>query len=262
MGAGVRRREAGARPFLRHRHGLPLRPKGPEVQGAVDIRWWSCPRRSLAARGCGLQQQPSGRGRHRVINIQVDPGDRKAGEPSLSPPTHSRIFAPSTDAPLAPRVHCRRRPLSEIREEGADSPGGYALVKVQKSGPSTYPRRSGFELTEERWAEGGPGVMMAFNDIRRNMESNQTAADFVRQKISEIVDDPEVARLFAPTDYPIGAKRICLDSDYYASFNRDDVTLMDVRSNPIRRIVESGIELESRARLRSTASSSRAVSMR
>jgi cyclohexanone monooxygenase len=54
-------------------------------------------------------------------------------------------------------------------------------------------------------------------------EANAFAAGFVRAKIAEIVDDPAVAERLSPRDYPIGAKRICLDTDYLATFNRPNV---------------------------------------
>ena len=64
-----------------------------------------------------------------------------------------------------------------------------------------------------------------------NKESNDTASEFVRDKIRAIVKDPRTAELLAPNDHPIGTKRLCLDTDYYETYNRDNVTLVDVRSD-------------------------------
>ena len=72
-----------------------------------------------------------------------------------------------------------------------------------------------------------------YNDLLLDRDANETAAEFVRQRIAEIVDDPEVAELLSPRDYPFGTKRPCLDTDYYATFNRDNVILVDLRSTPI-----------------------------
>ncbi|MGN6117850.1 MAG: flavin-containing monooxygenase, partial [Nitrobacter sp.] len=69
------------------------------------------------------------------------------------------------------------------------------------------------------------------------------AADFVRGKIAEIVKDPETARLLQPSDHPIGSKRICVDTDYYATFNRPNVTLVDVKSAPIDEILPKGVRV-------------------
>jgi cyclohexanone monooxygenase len=98
---------------------------------------------------------------------------------------------------------------------------------------------------EERWAEGGLQFMVSFVDLGTNEEANRTAADFVRGKIREIVRDPEVADRLAP-DGVIGCKRICIDSDYFATFNRDDVTLVDVSEHPIERITKRGVRVAGR----------------
>jgi cyclohexanone monooxygenase len=94
---------------------------------------------------------------------------------------------------------------------------------------------------ESRWAVGGTRFMSAFNDLATNENSNEAAAEFVRQKIREIVKDSETAELLVPTDYPIGTKRICADSHYFETFNRDNVRLVDIKANPIQRITPKGV---------------------
>jgi len=94
---------------------------------------------------------------------------------------------------------------------------------------------------EERWERGGFSLLGTFNDLLISPEANETAADFVRSKIREIVRDPSVAEKLAPRQYPIGAKRMCVDTDYYTAFNRENVTLVDLRETPIQAITPSGI---------------------
>ena len=94
---------------------------------------------------------------------------------------------------------------------------------------------------EQRWADGGTRFMAAFNDLITNADANDTAAEFVRNKIREIVKDPETAELLAPKSYPIGTKRICVDTDYFETFNRPNVRLVDVRSEPIEMITPGGL---------------------
>ena len=94
---------------------------------------------------------------------------------------------------------------------------------------------------EQRWADGGTRFMAAFNDLITNADANDTAAEFVRNKIREIVKDPETAELLAPKSYPIGTKRICVDTDYFETFNRPNVRLVDVRSEPIEMITAGGL---------------------
>jgi cation diffusion facilitator CzcD-associated flavoprotein CzcO len=111
---------------------------------------------------------------------------------------------------------------------------------------------SAFDLSEEernaayerKWQAGGAGGVAAiFGDTLTNLEANDTAAEFVRRKIREIVKDPEVAESLTPRDYPISTKRICIDSDYYATFNRENVRLVDLRKAPIDRITPNGVKV-------------------
>ena len=74
-----------------------------------------------------------------------------------------------------------------------------------------------------------------------NKEANDTASEFVRNKIRSMVKDPRTAELLAPKDHPIGTKRLCLDTNYYETYNRPNVTLVDVRSDPIEEITGSGL---------------------
>jgi cation diffusion facilitator CzcD-associated flavoprotein CzcO len=101
-------------------------------------------------------------------------------------------------------------------------------------------------LYEEGWGVGGFGMLAAFNDLVVNRESNETAAEFVRDKIRGIVRDPAVAEALAPKDYPIGTKRPCIDTGYYETFNRDNVTLIDARATPIEEITPSGLRTADR----------------
>jgi cyclohexanone monooxygenase len=94
---------------------------------------------------------------------------------------------------------------------------------------------------ESRWSRGGLTFMSVYNDLALDKAANDTAANFVREKIAEIVRDPETAKLLQPNSHPIGTKRICIDSDYFAAFNRPNVTLVDIKSNPIEEILPNGV---------------------
>jgi cyclohexanone monooxygenase len=99
-------------------------------------------------------------------------------------------------------------------------------------------RRSKYE---SRWSRGGLTFMSVYNNLALDKAANDTAADFVRAKIAEIVSDPKTAKLLQPNNHPIGSKRICVDTDYYATFNRPNVTLVDIRSSPIEEILPNGV---------------------
>jgi cyclohexanone monooxygenase len=94
---------------------------------------------------------------------------------------------------------------------------------------------------EARWNRGGLTFMSVYNNLALDKAANDTAADFVRDKIAEIVKDPRTAKLLQPNNHPIGSKRICIDTEYYAAFNRPNVTLVDIRSNPIEEILPNAV---------------------
>ena len=95
---------------------------------------------------------------------------------------------------------------------------------------------------ERRWAKGGVNFMHAFTDLMTDDRSNDTAAEFVREQIRATVRNPAVAALLAPQGYPIGAKRICIDTDYFDTYNRPNVTLVDLRAAPIERFTPTGLQ--------------------
>jgi cation diffusion facilitator CzcD-associated flavoprotein CzcO/acetyl esterase/lipase len=159
--------------------------------------------------------------------------------PNFSMPAHNRPLDPDLLSAIKADYRERRRLARE------------SLSGVPSSHPDALPQRSALEVApEERarvfehgWANGGIGaVTLAFNDIITDAEANGTAADFVRDKIREIVRDPATAEALCPTTHPIGTKRICVDTDYYATYNRANVTLVDVRTAPIVRLTPRGIE--------------------
>jgi len=92
-----------------------------------------------------------------------------------------------------------------------------------------------------RWDMGGVELMQAYTDLLLTKEANDTAADYVRAKIRAIVADPATAETLLPTNHPIGTKRICVDTDYFATYNRPNVTLIDLRKTPIERLTAKGI---------------------
>ena len=94
---------------------------------------------------------------------------------------------------------------------------------------------------EARWQYGGLTFMSVYNNLALDQAANDTAAGFVREKIDEIVKDKETAGLLRPANYPIGTKRICIDTDYFDTFNRPNVTLVDIKANPIEEILPNAV---------------------
>jgi cation diffusion facilitator CzcD-associated flavoprotein CzcO len=96
-------------------------------------------------------------------------------------------------------------------------------------------------LYEAAWQRGGLQFRATFQDMLVSKEANDTAADFIKRKIRSIVKDPKTAEILADIDHPYAAKRPPIDTDYFETYNRPNVTLVDVKAAPIRRISEAGI---------------------
>ena len=151
---------------------------------------------------------------------------------------------PAKNAPLdAQQYEQLKANYPEWRERARQS--GFGV-------PNELPELSALEVDpevrskryEEGWQQGSlVGMLLAYNDLITNKEANDTAAEFVRQKIREVVKDPEVADMLEPTDHPFGTKRPCLDTGYYETFNRDNVRLVDVRKSPIAEITPTGLRI-------------------
>ena len=99
------------------------------------------------------------------------------------------------------------------------------------------------QLYQASWQQGGFVFYATFNDLMRNQQSNQTAAEFIRTKIGQIVNDPERAKLLSP-QHVLGCKRPALENGYFETFNRPNVDLVDISANPIRSISPSAIHLQ------------------
>jgi cyclohexanone monooxygenase len=94
---------------------------------------------------------------------------------------------------------------------------------------------------EKAWNDGGGFNFMfgTFNDIAVSRESNAAASDFIRRKISKIVTDPAKLEVVMPTD--LYARRPLCDNGYYEAINRDNVSVLNIRKNPIVEFTEKGI---------------------
>jgi cyclohexanone monooxygenase len=97
---------------------------------------------------------------------------------------------------------------------------------------------------EEAWQKGGGFRFMfaTFGDIATDEAANETAAAFIRAKISEVIKDPEKARKLMPTG--LYARRPLCDNGFYEAFNQPNVDVVAIKENPIRVITESGVVTE------------------
>jgi cyclohexanone monooxygenase len=153
--------------------------------------------------------------------------------PNFSVPAHNARLSPED-------VDKYKDTFLALRREATQSDFGNSTWTSLPSALAATPEER--EAAYERsWEIGGAQFMVAFEDMLTDAQANATAADFVRRKIRSIVKDPEVAEKLSPTDHPLGAKRLCVDTNYYATFNRDNVQLIDVRSAPIEAITATGL---------------------
>jgi len=154
--------------------------------------------------------------------------------PNFAIPAHNR--------PLTQKQRDRNKEVfQDLRREAEN------FVPARSGGPAAVPRTLEVpeaereQRFEDHWNMGGLMFMAAFGDLLVKQEANDTAADFVRRKIHEIVKDQEVAALLAAQDFPLGTKRLCVDTGYYDTFNRETVSLVNLRTEPIETITPGGL---------------------
>lgn len=135
-----------------------------------------------------------------------------------------------------------KKAYPELRARARVSPVG-ATFDAPDISALDYSDADRNAIFEKRWNQGSFNFLSAFNDLMSSKEANKHAVDFVHRKIHERVHDPAVAELLCPKDHPLGTKRLCVDTDYYETYNRDNVTLVDVKTTPIKQIVPSGLQV-------------------
>jgi cyclohexanone monooxygenase len=147
-------------------------------------------------------------------------------------------------------VPARNRPLDDdTQKEWKERYDQYRARAREVGTLYEFASKGALEVSEEerqqeyerRWAAGGVNFVHSFNNIYTDEAANETAADFVRAKIRQIVKDPDVANKLCPTDHPLGSKRICVASNYYETYNRPNVELVDVRHENIESVTPHGI---------------------
>ncbi len=148
---------------------------------------------------------------------------------------------PAWNGPLDPEEdRAMKAVYSEYRERARWSEVGVLYESIGKPAAEVEPARQQCEL-ERQWRAGGFAMLGTFTDVLVDRQANALAAEFCHRKIREKVEDPAVAELLCPKDHPFGTKRLCVDTDYYETFNRDNVTLVDIRRDPIERITPRGL---------------------
>lgn len=147
----------------------------------------------------------------------------------------------------------RNRPLRA--EEKAAFAGDYeGLRALTRSTPNGHPFRintqKAFDVSDaereaiydKAWEVGGLRFRANFQDLLMDKAANDTAADYIKGRIREVVEDPGRAAILSDIDHPFAAKRPPIDTQYFETFNRDDVEVVDLRAEPIERITAGGVK--------------------
>ena len=149
---------------------------------------------------------------------------------------------PARNAPLSEdfKQHVKQT-ADDIRQLMQETPNAHCF-RIQP--------RSAWDVSDEErqaiyqaaWDKGGLQFRATFNDLLRDKEANDTAAEFIKHKIKQVVRDPHTAALLSDIDHPFAAKRPPIDSHYFETYNRDNVSLVDIRRHPILHIDAQGIQ--------------------
>lgn len=132
----------------------------------------------------------------------------------------------------------------DIWDTARHSAGGFPWQHNGRSALEATPEERE-QTFQELWDEGGFKFLFgSYHDILLDRRANDFAAEFLRSKIRERVDDPELAELLLPVDHPFGARRPIVDTNYFETYNRENVTLVDVRHFPITEVTPTGIRTE------------------
>ena len=151
---------------------------------------------------------------------------------------------PAQNGPMDPEIEAKHKAeYPQRRADAVNTP--FAIAGYPP------PTKSALEVSEEernatyagKWQEGGSiSFLYSYTDLLTNKAANDTASEFVRNKIRQTVKDPETAEALCPNDHPIGTKRLILDTNYYHTYNLPHVKLVNIRKNPIEEITEWGIK--------------------
>jgi cyclohexanone monooxygenase len=218
-------------------------PKTPDIPGAGDFLGDTYSTSNWPRDGVdftGKRVAVIGTGSSAVQSIPIIAAEAKRLYVFQRTPCYS---VPAHNAPADPEVRRNwQADLKANRQAQRESGYGFAGVNIPTLSALEVSPEQRQEAYEERWQRGGLGFGGAYIDIVLNKEANDTAASFLAGKIRSIVKDPAVAEKLIPRSYPLATKRMCVDTGYYATFNRPNVTLVDISEAPIEAITPNGVK--------------------
>lgn len=152
---------------------------------------------------------------------------------------------PLTDEIYAEWTSCREEVREAIRRGEVGGAGDVFMdadLRATRVRPAAnYTPEERLQIIQRRWDIGGAVIQGCFADVMTDEAVNREVAEFVKGKIRGIVKDPATAEKLTPKGFALGTKRICVDTGYYETFNRDNVQIVDVKADPIERLTERGV---------------------
>ena len=208
------------------------------------------PHRPLAARGRRLHRAARRRHRHRLVGHPVHPAHRRGGGRALRLPAHAQLLGAGAQPAARPRASsAASRPTTpSSAPRTASMP--IALRRAAADASSGRPSRSTEEERraeyEERWADGGLPFLGAFTDLLFDHDGQRHRGRVrPRARSATIVRRPRGRRALTP-DTVVGCKRLCVDTGYYETFNRPNVTSSTCGEPPIEEITPDGLRTSRR----------------
>jgi cation diffusion facilitator CzcD-associated flavoprotein CzcO len=148
---------------------------------------------------------------------------------------------PARNGPVtADDIRLTRENYDDVWRRARASTNGHPFTVSQQTVLSC-PEEEREAIFEKAWQRGGLRFRASFRDILTDGNANAAASDFIRRKIKEIVKDPEMARKLTPSDHGFATKRPPIDTHYFETFNRDNVSLVDLKDEPIVEITRNGV---------------------
>lgn len=226
--------------------GCLSRPSEPTFEGMKDFKgemYWTSryPRDGVDLSGKKVAVIGTGSsGIQTITTIAPQAGHLTVFQrtPTFAVPAHNTRVSDERDAAI-------KASYGEIRRIGRETSVGFNQPAGNVMFADVSPEEARKDL-DERWRHGGLGFSFGFDDVLFNPVANEFVAEYVRDRIREKVKDPHTAELLCPTSYPIASKRMCVDTGYFETFNRDNVDLVDLQTEPLKRITEAGICVGSR----------------
>jgi cyclohexanone monooxygenase len=153
--------------------------------------------------------------------------------PNFSIPARDRPLDPETERAVKASYSERRAAAQRSPAALPVAPPTVGVLDVDDEGRNA--------ILEGAWEVGGNAMQLTFTNLLVDEATNNVVSEFIRSKIRAVVKDRQVAELLCPRDYPFGAKRVCKDTNYYETFNRSNVTLVDLRAEPLVGLFNSGL---------------------